>query len=359
MNRIIIIDDEIRLVRSLGRILEKEGHEVLCGERFAEVEEHLRPGEFDVLVSDILLPDMSGLQILREVKERGCQEPVILMTGEPKLETASEAVRLGAFDYLSKPVTKEDLLAVVSRACRHVTLLRERDQARSTELTMLRSLAAIGESAAVLAHEIRSPITAIHTALQVVAEKLDQDSKSVLEDLAASMERIQKLMERTLTFARPSEIRKSAIEATELLESSVSQLRRAQALESIDVQSAVDSDLPTFEGDLDRLQEVFVNLVQNAIEAMEGSGTVRICARRHGAEEIAFTVEDSGPGIPPSTRQSLFQPFVTSKQGGTGLGLAICRRIIELHRGTMEVGRSELGGARFTVRIPIEEGKVP
>lgn len=121
MARIVLIDDEARLLQTLARFLEQQGHEVVRGGSFHAVEEHLRPGRFEVLITDIVMPEFDGMKVLREVVEgRQCQEPVILITGEPNLQTASEAVRRGAFDYISKPVTKDKLLEAVSRGLRHV-----------------------------------------------------------------------------------------------------------------------------------------------------------------------------------------------------------------------------------------------
>ncbi len=102
MARIVVIDDEQRLLQTLARFLEQQGHEVVTATEFAAVSEQLYPGRFEVLITDIVMPGFDGMQVLREVVEtRGCQEPVILITGEPNLETAAEAVRRGAFDYIS------------------------------------------------------------------------------------------------------------------------------------------------------------------------------------------------------------------------------------------------------------------
>ena len=99
MARIVLIDDETRLLRTLARFLEQSGHQAVTASSFAEVEDELWPGRFDVLITDIIMPEMDGLAVLREVVEtRGCAEPVLLITGEPNIESAAEAVRLHAFD---------------------------------------------------------------------------------------------------------------------------------------------------------------------------------------------------------------------------------------------------------------------
>jgi ActR/RegA family two-component response regulator len=121
----VLIDDEARLLRTLERFLTADGHTVHTAGELATVDAMLRPGAFDVLITDLVLQGASGIDIVRAVRTRGCDEPIILMTGEPSAESAAEAVRLDAFDYLAKPVTKFALLAVVARAVRYVGMIRD------------------------------------------------------------------------------------------------------------------------------------------------------------------------------------------------------------------------------------------
>lgn len=356
MSRIVVIDDEPRLLKTLGKFLSAEGHEVTTAESFRAVDHLLRPERFDLLISDILLPDIRGTEILERVKERGCEEPVILITGEPNFETATAAVRLGAFDYLAKPVTKVDLLAAVDRALRQLRLLRERDRARRSEMAMLRSLARIGESAAALAHEIRSPITAVNLALQVVADRLDQDSRVVIEDLTASMERVERLMKKTLSFARPYLPDLACGRLEDVARGALREIEAAGLRGNHHIELQCEPDLPAFEMDAQGLHEVISNLVRNAVEAnCERTGHIKVHVRSAEpgpAQEIL--VEDDGPGIPESTQRTLFDPFVTSKKDGTGLGLAVSRKIVEAHEGSIDVGTSAAGGARFRVYLPLQ-----
>lgn len=352
MEHIVVIDDEPLLLKTLERLLTSAGYRVTTASSIHDVDELLVPEGFDVLVSDILLPDMLGTEILRRVKDRGCEEPVVLITGEPDYETASEAVRLGAFDYLAKPVTKKELLGVVDRALRQLRLLRQRDMARRSEMALLRSLAQIGESAAALAHEIRSPITAIHRALEVVADRLDAEAHVIVLDLVASMERVERLMERTLSFARPYLPRLGQCELQHIIENAIEEVRTVQGDPRLKIEVSIQHGLQQLLADQEALQEVLINLVRNAVEAAAPEPHVLIRAQCGKEDTLSIEVHDNGPGIPPSTRASLFEPFTTSKANGTGLGLAVSRRIVEGHGGSIEVGESELGGACFRVLLP-------
>jgi len=226
-------------------------------------------------------------------------------------------------------------------------------RAQRAETAVLRALASIGESAALLAHEIKSPITAVNVALRAVADQLGEDDRAVLEDLVKRMQRVEQLMRSTLSFAKPLELQLAELDLTRFLPSCVEHMAHAfQAVEArvdLDVGTA---PLPLL-GDPQRLEEVVTNLITNAMEACDGR-PVRIVVGASGtsAGAVTISVEDDGPGIAPSTRPLLFRPFATTKRKGNGLGLAISKKIVEEHGGTIEVTEGILGGARFELRFP-------
>lgn len=358
MPRIILIDDEPNLRRTLARLLEREGYQVRTGGSFSEVEEHLHPGGFDVLVSDILMPDFDGLQVLREVVERrGCREPVLLITGQPSLDSASEAVRHGAFDYISKPVTKEKLVEAVTRGLRHVELLRERDRAMHKEMDLLKNLALLGQEASLLTHEIRTPITSLRHALHAVADKLGVAERVVVEDLVKNIQRIERLLTHTLSFARPLELDEAEVDLAELAGESVQQLAAfpGRAAMQIDVESPTAPVV--VRADRDLLAEVLVNLLRNACEACaangaaDGKGHIVLSVRTEGPRAW-IDVCDDGPGVAASERDEIFRLFRSSKEGGTGIGLAFSRKIAESHQGTLDLVDKEGRGACFRLSLP-------
>ena len=228
----------------------------------------------------------------------------------------------------------------------------ERNRAQRAETAMLRGLATIGEQAAMLAHEIKNPIAAVNVALRAVAHVLGEDHRAVLGDLVARMQRIESLMRRTLTFARPLELKLARTECKDLFEQTLRQLRSEIVKRGARVSWQVSDGCSTFSGDRQLLEEVLTNLLTNALEAIGPGGQVALKAHSRPQSEIMLSVDDDGPGIPPSLRTTLFKPFATTKATGTGLGLAFSRKVIEDHGGTLEVRKSELGGARFEIRLP-------
>jgi signal transduction histidine kinase len=351
MARIILIDDEVRLLNTLTRFLEHQGHRVVHGDSFAVVERHLWPGGFDVLVTDIVMPDFDGLQVLREVVEtRHCMEPVVLITGEPNLETAAEAVRRGAFDYISKPVTKDKLLEAVARGLRHVQLLRERDEARRSELAVLANLAELGESASVLSHEIRTPITSLRHALRAVADKLGVEDRVLVEELVANIGRIERLLGQTLSFARPLVLQRARTTVAELIRQARDQARRLPAVQELRIEVRGADDLPPVSVDPHLVVEVLVNLLRNAGEATAGRGQVTISAAR-AAAGLRIDVADDGPGVPDALRGEIFKPFRSCKAEGTGIGLAFCRKIMAAHGGAIDLVAGPTPGACFRLEF--------
>jgi signal transduction histidine kinase len=352
MARIVLIDDETRLLHTLARFLEQQGHEVRSGGSFEAVEAQLQPGRFDVLVTDIVMPEFDGLRVLREVVEvRGCQEPVILITGEPNLQTAAEAVRRGAFDYVSKPVTKDKLLEVTSRGLRHVQLLRQRDQARENEMQLLRNLAALGESASVLTHEIRTPITSLRHALRAVGEKLGVDDRVLLEEFAGNLTKIERLLGQTLAFAKPLQLDRQRIPLREMVGRVLRDVQRLPVVGATTFEVDIGDDV-VLVADPERCEEVLSNLLRNAAEACGGHGHVVVRARRDERGTVTIEVADDGPGIAADLAAEIFKPFRSTKAYGTGIGLALCRKAIEAHGGTIAVVPQPGAGACFRIELP-------
>ncbi len=256
-----------------------------------------------------------------------------------------------AIDFSLKPVRNaEGEVVMLIPEGRDITELKRSQRA---ETAMLQALATIGESAAMLAHEIKNPITAINLALKAVAHQLGEDQQAVLEDLSGRMQRLERIMRRTLTFARPIELEVETVDVGGLLGQVVSQLRPEIVKRGVEVECALSEEAIELVVDLQLLEEVLVNLLRNSIEATSDGGRARLSASRAG-DRVRIVVEDDGPGIPKLLEGTLFQPFATLKTGGTGLGLAFCKKVVEEHEGTVNVDASELGGARFTLELPTQ-----
>lgn len=254
-------------------------------------------------------------------------------------------------DFTIKPMRDDaGVIVMLIPEGRNITEIK---RAQRAEMAMLRALATVGESAALLAHEIKNPITAVNVALRAVADQLGEDHKEVLEDLVARMQRLEHMMRRTLSFARPLDLKRAAVDVSAFLGACATHLKPQIARSAGTLEIRAAPRLPRIDVDAPLLEEVVANLVTNALEAKNGPAQIVVSAELLAPAAVVLRVDDDGPGVPESMRTRLFKPFVTTKQKGNGFGLAICKKIIEEHGGTIAIATSPLGGARFEITLPV------
>ena len=215
------------------------------------------------------------------------------------------------------------------------------------------ALARLGEMAAVVAHEVKNPLAGIRGALQVIGGRMPETSrdKTIIGDVIARLDSLNEIVHDLLVFARPREPRLGPVSITELLENTAALLRKDVSHTNIDV--SIAGARPTIEADAEQLQVVFLNLLLNAAQASSTGGTVSVTVDTDdGFCRVA--IADRGPGIPPDVREKIFEPFFTTKHRGTGLGLPTARRVVERHRGTIDVQSPASGGTVVTVTLPVD-----
>jgi two-component system sensor kinase FixL len=214
------------------------------------------------------------------------------------------------------------------------------------------ALAHLGEMAAVLAHEVKNPLAAVRGAIQVIGSRLPADSRdaAVTKEIVSRIDSLNDLMKDLLLFARPPQPNPQRVEISLLVTSTAELLREDPALNAIQIR--VEGSAPPILADPGLLRIVFLNLMVNSAHAMRGEGHINVLvAASDGKCRIAF--EDSGPGIPPDALEKIFTPFFTTKSRGTGLGLPTAKRLVEAHRGSIDVRCPETGGTTVTVQLPV------
>jgi PAS domain S-box-containing protein len=213
------------------------------------------------------------------------------------------------------------------------------------------ALTRLGEMAAVVAHEIKNPLAGIRGALQIIGTRLPEGSRdsSVIGDILARLDSLNNIVQDLLLFARPRAPRADRVPLGSLVNSTVELLRKDPAFTGVEV-SVAGGD-PIVHADAEQLQTVFLNLLLNSAQATGGSGRIDVTLTpRDGWCDVS--IRDFGPGVPPEVRERAFEPFFTTKHRGTGLGLPTARRVIDMHRGKIEIDSAQGGGTVVKVSLP-------
>ncbi|MCS6798181.1 MAG: ATP-binding protein [Myxococcota bacterium] len=226
-------------------------------------------------------------------------------------------------------------------------------------------LAALGEMAAGLAHEIRNPLGAIKGSAQVLAEtEAGEEAREFLGIIVEEVDRLDRVVRSFLDYARPARGNPQPTDVGTVVQRTVSLLAAECERAGIEVRIDLAEQLPPVRVDADRLHQVLINLVQNAVQAMEGrGGELRLSTSAHPPStpgesgRVEVRVADTGPGIPREVLGRLFVPFVTTKERGTGLGLAVSQRIVAAAGGRIEVRSSPGNGATFIVHLPVADDR--
>ena len=290
--------------------------------------------------------DQSKLnQHIQTLLESGRPETI-----EVRLITASGAVRW--LRITNRPLfdEQEGRVVRVLGAAQDITGRKLAEQ----HALQLDRLAAVGRLAATMAHEINNPLQAIRTNLDLAMDfPLEEEERQArLRLVQHEVERLIKISSRAMSLVRPPQVQQEPVSLATVVRQAVSLIERQLAQSGVELTLDFPAALPPVYTSSDLLLQVMLNLMLNAVEAMEGGGTLHIAAR-HVDRHVSLTFVDSGPGFTPAALHRLFEPFYTTKQGGTGLGLSLCHAIIQQHGGTISAGNAPGGGAIVTITLPL------
>jgi PAS domain S-box-containing protein len=239
-------------------------------------------------------------------------------------------------------------------------LLQDLSQEEQNRLRIqqLEQRALLGEVTAIFAHEVRNPINNISTGLQLMSLSLPAEAaeQAAIGRMLQDCDRLSELMKAVLAFARPQEFKLEALEVEPFLRRLLERWHPRLARANVSYELHCEAKLPGFQADPRALEQVFSNLIHNAMQAMDTNGGKLVLRVRQnfpetGGHYVEISIADSGPGIPEDLRERVFEPFFTTKTSGTGLGLAITRQIVTAHRGLIRI-TSIPGGTAFQVLLP-------
>lgn len=370
---VLIIDDDHNARKTMGNILRAKGFEVEEAGTGAEAVASCGVKFFNLALIDLRLPDISGLEVLKAVSGINEDTIPIMMTGCASLDSSIEAMNKGVYSYITKPVNMDAALVVIEKGLEKQRLSLENKR-------LLKELTAANEKlkeldkrksvfVANVSHEFKNPLTVIKEALSIiidgVAGDINPGQKEFLSSAKRNIERLSRLVTDLLDISRIEagrmEMRRENFDLAILVNEILIDYERELAKKEIYFKKDLPAEIGAIWADRDKISEVVINLLNNAVKYTPAGGEVGI--KLIGKEnELYFEISDTGPGIAEEYKDKIFDKFeriTAEKAEGTGLGLSIAKDIVELHKGriwvespawkSLPAGRQ---GSRFIFALP-------
>lgn len=396
---ILVIDDEPGAVKRLLKSLSKEGYTVMGAANGLEGLEIIRNHKIDVVITDVRMPEVDGFTVLQEARKLYSDIEVIIITGHGEQELAVQSLRAGAIDYLQKPINLDELMCSVAKAIERISLnrtrlYRDRELTLSTEIISKMNqelenritertqklsetqsqlfhtskLATLGEMSAGLAHEMNQPLAGIALTTESIKRMIlkksltDAYMQDAMIDIESSINRMSKIIQHIRIFARQESLKFTKVDVREPIDGAMSLLGAQLRLHEVEVTLELADNLPPITGEPYQLEQVIINIISNARDAMdikaegdiEGYNRVMSIKTSETDDFVCIHISDNGLGMNALQKEKIFQPFFTTKAVGkaTGLGMSISFGIIESHQGRIEI-ESEVGeGSLIKVMLP-------
>jgi two-component system sensor histidine kinase/response regulator len=357
--RILVIDDEKVMLSSCRKILEKTGYRVETYDNGQEGIARFRQSPPPLLIVDLKMPDINGLQVIERVREIDPQAVIVVITGYATVSAAVEAMKAGAYDFLPKPFTPDELRLIVNRGYERWHLATESERLRREKEEIQRNFITL------VSHQLKSPLAAVRQCLDalefVAREELTEDAAEFVSRAQARTDELLATIKDWLTLSKLKRGTKcnecDSVELADVIEQVVHSYRQQAETAEVAVRIHANEDLPKVRGDAACVGVLVANLLSNAIKYNRPGGTAEIRASR-GEESVEMKVIDTGIGISRQSLPRLFTEFYRIKNekteniSGTGLGLTICKAIVEELGGSIKASVNATEGSTFTVRLP-------
>jgi len=362
--RLLIVDDETPQMKALCNTLHDHGFEPTGFSEARAALAELRKNRFDLLLTDLMMPDMDGIAVLRAAQEIDPQIVGVVMTGHGTIDTAVEAMKAGALDYILKPFKLSAILPVLSRALAVRRLrneneeLQRRVRARTEQLEAAnKELEAFSYS---VSHDLRAPLRSIRAFTEILVQEhggqLTPEAREITDRITVNAARMGKLIEDLLAFSRftRQSLNRQPVDMEAVVSDVLDEIKKTH--EGREVAVSIGA-LPACQGDPALLRQVWMNLLSNAFKFTRHKEEPRVeVGSTEGPEEVVYFVRDNGAGFDMQYAQRLFGVFQRLHSAdefeGTGIGLSIVQRIIKRHGGRVWAEAEEGRGATFFFSIP-------
>ncbi|HDR68466.1 MAG TPA: response regulator [Bacteroidaceae bacterium] len=360
--KVLIIDDEESMRDSCSLILKKDGYLINTAENGNEGLKKLEEWRPEFVLIDLKMPGIGGLEVLEKVKEIDPEIIPIVITGYATVESAVDAMKKGAYDFLPKPFTPEELRIIIKRGLERRNLIKEAESLRREKQLIEENFITM------VTHQLRSPLVTIGQYFEVILGGIVGDiqpkQKEMITKARDRLEGLLELINDWLDIARLSNgqiIEKSkATSIREIIQKIIEFIHPQAKNEGISIEIFPVKGSDQALGDKDSLEQVFSNLIHNAVKYNKPNGKISINIEE-SKDCIATLIKDTGIGIAKEHLPLIFDQFYqvsrTKQKGkGSGLGLSIAQKIVEMHGGVIEVESEEGIGSTFTVCLPKPPG---
>jgi len=367
--KILVIDDEETIRDSCRQVLERQGlgiETAVDGKTGLEVLDSFKP---DLVILDLKMPGVQGIDVLREMQKISPATVIIVITGYPTLESAIEAMKCGAYDFLPKPFTPHELRVVVKRALEH-DFLKKRTAELEQEKERIQN-----NFAAMLSHQLKTPLVAVGEYAAVLEKGIAGELKENQKELVARIHiRVKTMLNLVEDFLKLSRFEASGkletVGEVDLYRVAVGAWTTAveqcskKKLEFEIKTPEGECTLPNVKGDEVLIHEVFMNLFSNSLNYTPDGGVVTLEFLPPEGNCIVVKVSDTGVGIPPEEQPFVFDEFFRGSSEknvgnvpGTGLGLSIVKRVMDAHNGKVSLQSRKGAGTTFILKFPLSGEK--
>lgn len=373
MNKtLLIVDDEHKVVEVLVKTFEEEYHVIPCTSSLSALEA-IAKHPVGVILTDERMPQPTGLNFLKQAVTIRPNTVNIILTAYADVNVAIDAINSGlVYRYVVKPWDTEELIITVRQAferfnmfnqnrelneqllVKNAELERNIAELKATQLKLVRSekMALIGQLSASIGHELKNPLSRIKGAVSILREDRECDEKEAKELLRIIDNEVMistKIINDLLDFSRE---RKAVLKRQSLNAIIDATLSRLTINEQIMLEKQLNPHLPQLDMDDGQIQQILVNLIMNAIQAMEHGGKLYIQTDFEN-DQAMLIIKDTGCGMSPEQLSNIFEPLYTTKPKGIGLGMSIVKILVEKHRGMIDVQSRQNIGTKVTVYFPI------
>ncbi|MCK5218930.1 response regulator [bacterium] len=359
--RIYCVDDDVDILALYRIILSQEGYavtEISSGEKALE---QIYQKDPDLIILDEKMSNLSGMEICTRIREDKTLPfiPIIMVTGVDSRERKIKSLEKGVDDYILKPFDHEELLAKVQVMLRIKRLYSDLLKTRQ-DLIKAERLAAVGQLAAGMAHEIRNPLSIIGASVQFIKNKMtvQDDSWEMMSTILRKISEIDGIIRELLIIARPIKLKSDIIDLNACLQNVLGFIREKCLAHHVKLHFKYEQDLARIIGDEEYLQRIFLNILLNALDSMPKGGELHIFTRQEDKDTVGIEIKDNGEGISPEDMEHLFEPFFSRKVNGSGLGLFMVKMIVGELKGDIKVNSTFRQGTTFTIFLPGAKDKI-